>query len=309
MRQFADRGAPVLFVVAVIAACAISSPAQAGTVEARTSDELVFAAAPGETNNLTITQSAGEYSFTVVDDWPLTALGECVSIDMFTAVCTPESNVDVTATLGDLDDSAVIVVDLLGPIWGEDGADTITVTSRLSDDGFANGGRGNDTLVNQQGDNGLNGGGGDDTLTTFASHIFMRGWGGDDVLDGRTVQTIYVDAGPGRDRVMGGYGYDELSGGGGRDVLIGGRGADDISGGAGDDVLKGGPGANRMHGDGGDDLIVGGRHREFYVYGGGGSDTFLMRDGKRDTMRGEGGHDRARIDRRLDRPLGIEVLF
>jgi Tol biopolymer transport system component len=90
--------------------------------------------------------------------------------------------------------------------------------------------------------------GGDDTLTGTALADVLVGLGGDDRLTG--VSDAYVgdtlEAGPGKDILVGSFSSDRLAGGPGPDVLRGGPSGD---------VLIGGPGPDRIDGQGGRDVV------------------------------------------------------
>jgi Ca2+-binding RTX toxin-like protein len=47
----------------------------------------------------------------------------------------------------------------------------------------------------------------------------------------------------------------------------------------------------------------------YVLDGGAGADLLNARDGRRDVVVGGPGRDRARVDRRLDRVVGVEVLL
>ena len=100
---------------------------------------------------------------------------------------------------------------------------------------------------------------------------FLLGTEGRDVLRG-TSQPDLVDAGGGADAVYGN---------GGNDLILGGRGADVIKGGRGHDMLLGGAG----------------------------NDTLFSRDRESDAVYGDSGHDRAVVDRKLDRVTGVERVY
>ena len=74
---------------------------------------------------------------------------------------------------------------------------------------------------------------------------------------------------------------ERIVGTGGPDTICGLAGNDPLTGGAGADILDGGAGA----------------------------DTLNARDGRRDVVRGGPGRDSARIDRSLDRVIGVERLL
>jgi Ca2+-binding RTX toxin-like protein len=92
------------------------------------------------------------------------------------------------------------------------------------------------------------------------------------------------------DVLRGTSGHDVICGFGGNDRLFGRGGADVLVGGAGNDRLDGGPGADEMEGDAGNDVL-------------------LARDLARDRISGDGGRDRAHVDRRLDVVKTVERLF
>ena len=91
---------------------------------------------------------------------------------------------------------------------------------------------------------------------------------------------------------------DVLVGASGPDVICG-LGGDRLYGGAGRDQLDAGAGNDRLVGRGGIDRLLGGK----------GADLLLARDGVQDRVEGGAGHDRARLDRVLDRRLGVETVF
>jgi Ca2+-binding RTX toxin-like protein len=105
---------------------------------------------------------------------------------------------------------------------------------------------------------------------------------------GRRARVCTIEGTRGRDRLRGTPGNDVICAFGGRDVVDG-RG--------GSDIIFGGPGADRIKGGRGKDAL----------YGNAGGDRFNSRDGKRDRVRGGGGTDSARVDRR-DRVRQVEQV-
>ncbi len=109
---------------------------------------------------------------------------------------------------------------------------------------------------------------------------------------------IWVNAGPGRDRIYGGAGDENLGGGSGRDVIDGGRGndivrggtdRDDVAGGDGNDYVQGNAGNDTLAGGWGDDRITGGTGVD-QIRGGDGNDRIA--GGKdADTIKGGAGDD------------------
>ena len=266
-------------------AFALSAPAQAGTVEF--DGVVTFRAAPGESNNLQITEAAGGV-FTIVDSVPLTT-ESCFQADVFTAVCSIEFGISVAAEMGDLDDTAVIVVDFAPRVDGGEGADTITVSADL----FA--------------DASMDGGPGDDEISTRATFSEIYGRGGNDLIDARNGLVTEAFGGWGDDRLLGGIDEDFFVSNRGHDTLIGGAGRDVLHGDGGHDVVRGGRGHDVLSGSQGDDVIIGGAGSDF-ARGGRGNDTFLMRDGYLDRIRGSYGFDRAAIDQ-YDRVRFVERLL
>jgi hypothetical protein len=74
------------------------------------------------------------------------------------------------------------------------------------------------------------------------------------------------------------------------------------------ETIWGTPGRDTICGLGGNDRLVGGGGSDV-LQGGAGLDTLNARDGRRDVVRGGGGRDRARIDRGLDRVVGVETIL
>jgi hypothetical protein len=91
-------------------------------------------------------------------------------------------------------------------------------------------------------------------------------------------------------------------------VITGTARADVLVGTPGRDIIRGLGGRDLIRGLGGNDRLVGGAGRD-RLYGGRGRDTFFARDRRHDSLYGGLGHDRARVDRPLDRRRSIERLF
>ena len=157
-------------------------------------------------------------------------------------------------------------------VWGGTAGD---VLSSAADETVLRGGPANDTITFQQTfDPSAFGGPGDDSIT-FSGSTFdtqVRGNAGDDVITATGQGSFQV--------IIGGAGDDTIDGGGGHDVISGGTGDDRLVGGAGHD----------------------------YLVGNWGADTIVARDGFRDRVHGQDGHDRARVDH-LDRISEVEELF
>jgi Ca2+-binding RTX toxin-like protein len=171
-----------------------------------------------------------------------------------------------------------LITNGISDVYGGKAGDRMSITRGPSVD-LALWGRGGDDKLIARGDwrafrlGLLLGGADDDTLinATRGDSISLRGAGGNDALQG----------GVGQDRLAGQAGNDLLFGEGGKDFEFGGEGADLLEGGA----------------------------RYDFMAGGGGPDVFRARDGGRDRVKGGLGRDRARVDRRLDRILEVELIF
>lgn len=260
-----------------------SAPAVAATV-AVTPDTpegppttLVYRAAPGEANDVTITTN-GAYAFVgwLVSDTgaPLTAGARCTALDAHTASCPfteSEINIAVDVDLGDLNDYASVA----GACGAEENEEDFPCAGVT-----VNGGSGLDIVFGSDAaPSTLYGGEGDDHLLAGERGAVLDGGPGDDWLIGAA----------GRDRLLGRAGDDRLDGHAGNDVARGGDDADRISGGWGHDIISGGPGR--------DDLRGGPR-----------DDTIYARDGYRDDVNGGMGRDQAGIDRGRDRVRSIERI-
>jgi RTX calcium-binding nonapeptide repeat (4 copies) len=195
-------------------------------------DMVAVTAAPGETNHLTVAETAispGRIRYLVRDTLePVVAGPGCERVD------EPPPASAVVCTAG-----------TLGPLRLGDGDDWIT-----SPRGWASGGDGNDVLTIDFGD--ANGGKGHDVLLVDTG--VSEGGGGNDLLIGGRGA-----GGRGNDRLivrsgMGDSGADSLScflprtsgcylnGGAGDDLLTGGAGIDRLVAGAGRDAVDCGPG-------------------------------------------------------------------
>ena len=110
-------------------------------------------------------------------------------------------------------------------------------------------------------------------LTGTPGRDRLTGGGGDDQISGLA----------NNDQLRGGGGDDRIDGGDGNDRLFGEAGADDLDGGTGDDQLSGGDGAGTLTGGAGRDVLDGGA----------GDDTFVLdkNDDATDVLRGGEGTD------------------
>ena len=219
---------------------------------------LHYVAAPGERNDLVVSETpSGEVRFQDAGA-PVTAGNGCRQVARDEAVCPRAS---MTLAMGDGDDAAAMETQF-GLIEGEAGDDRLT------------GGAGTDTLSGGPGTDELHGGAGDDVLDDFdtaeVADTFDGGPGSDDVsyalrrtaivarLAGRVAgglngEDALVDV----EGVIGGSGSDLLVGSGGDDDLDGGGGRDELRGRGGDDRLQGGLRTDELDGGRGDDKLIG----------------------------------------------------
>jgi Ca2+-binding RTX toxin-like protein len=127
---------------------------------------------------------------------------------------------------------------------GSQVADTINITDQL----WASGDSGNDTITSGNGNDYLDGGDDNDVLTSGFGADTLFGGLGNDILN----------SGGEADRLEGGAGNDSLNAGSGDDVLLGDAGNDTLVGGSGNDTLTGGAGSDQFRWASGDntDLIT-----------------------------------------------------
>jgi len=146
----------------------LPAAAHAGTVS-RNGGSLVFAAAPGEANNLVVS-GVDKYSFTDLGATPTAGSG-CTMVGT-RVTCDGAGVTEITIQLSDGDDQASAHLRVPVSIDGGDGNDALK--AGLADDLIA-GGNGNDTLDGFGGADRYVGGAGDDTINTVG--------GGTDTLD------------------------------------------------------------------------------------------------------------------------------
>jgi Ca2+-binding RTX toxin-like protein len=345
--------------IAVLAgamALAVAAPAQAGTARldttsdprAGTTVDLVYEAAPGEANKVTVSgegNASGTTALVVRDlagalpgpgcTRPAPADGTHVRCPVPPGA-TAES---FQAMLGDSDDSLVLLataVALIGNVNGGDGNDSIVSS------GTMHGGPGNDSMRGgdigdffDEGNSGngsdrIVGGGGVDHLSyqgrLRSVSVDSQGDRDDGERGERDRVAGDVEAftgGRGEDRLIGNRRDNELSGRQGADVLIGGRGDDGLyahhigrPGGRTADRLSGGPGDDTLTGSNGPNRMNGGGGRDFFAAGRG-DDLILGADGRLDEVGCGLGFDRARLDgldfvdvhcERTDRPEPVAAV-
>lgn len=253
--------------VCVAVALSLGSPALAGTVDVEPGKGLVFRAAPGETNDVTVLDDrrVGNVLWRSIVDLgaPLVLGPDCVAGEPATCPSGPTS-----LFLGNRDDRATMRSQIVyAYIYGEGGDDTVHSDGETAygyggpgDDhvrvsahvGYAYGGTGDDQLTGGAGIyNEVHGDGGDDLLVqgTIAYCAILFGDGGADTLLGHgsncgvSKTTPLASGGSGPDALVvtsppGGDESWRLDGGDGADYVVAGGGADVIAGGAGPDFIQ-----------------------------------------------------------------------
>lgn len=116
---------------------------------------------------------------------------------------------------------------------------------------------------------------------TGSEQLYAYGYGGNDTIWGNT-NNDYIDGGDGNDYLYGWSGNDTLWGWNGNDYLDGGTGNDYLGGESGNDTLLGGSGNDYLSGGIGDDRLTGSTSRTYNsleydtLAGGSGWDIFVL---------------------------------
>jgi Ca2+-binding RTX toxin-like protein len=312
-----------------IAACALSAvlagQASAANVSSTTQKRLVFEAAPGEANQVTITASG---TGVVVTDTGATLTSDtsvypiaCTLDSAQQATCPDVDHLDIR--LGDMDDTFTNDTGLQSRVTGGAGMDTL------------NGGSGVDYLLGEADRDTINGGDGDDIIHSQGGAIdaVNCGPGRDTVVadstdfldascdDGDTQTSggppgqgeapppsssgpppVLTPSAPGVPspipvkgcpvQFIGTPHADRIDGTGAGDRLYGMGSADVLNGLGGDDCLFGMAGSDALYGGEGNDLIHGGGGKD-RVFAGPGADR-VFGDGGGDRLKGQSGNDRLR---------------
>jgi Ca2+-binding RTX toxin-like protein len=273
-RRVARRVMFVALAGAAVATVGTGATSAAGTTE------LIYKAAPGQTNDITLVEDGSDL---VITDTGATTLPRslkgCTAVPVAVGVsarCTVAGSVIVRLELGDGDDH--ILSDMLLPRF------TLDVDA----------GEGNDIIEPGDGNDRIDGGPGDDTLYGGYGNDEVFGRDGADYLNGSPGADL-VDGGGGFDFMFGDAGADRMIGGGDTDYMFGQGGADIMDGGALHDLVDGGPGNDTLRGGVGDDELRGGNGYDV-MDGEGGDDLLRGRDGETDSMTCGAGTDTARVD-------------
>ncbi len=177
-------------------------------------------------------------------------------------------------------------------VFGQDGNDTITMSTLVKKQTLLSGGNGNDVITGGSGIDFISGGLGTNTInggagtgdslvekgdfsmtlvqgTTKVNGSLTTTGGLTDVLvlnriecaqltSGDSGNTLDASAFTGNVTLIGGAGADTLKGGKKNNILVGNGGNDTLNGGAGKNVMIGGAGADTLNGNAGQDLMIGG---------------------------------------------------
>ncbi|WP_149829301.1 calcium-binding protein [Streptomyces tailanensis] len=241
--------------------------------------ELWYKAAPGQTNDLTISakveqRSEWEYVYVLTFDDRYEMAIESNAAEWDECVFPSASDRTVVQCAVEIpqnsDDTDIYDVTV------RDGDDTVTIPAGNSAYATIYGGPGSDfidsasgapVLKGEDGNDRLNGGGGvwgvgpyggkgHDTITGCALDCY--GGAGDDTLTGDADgNVLYGESG--NDTVYGKQGRDVLNGGTGNDKLHGNRGADRLYGNEGNDTLWGDQDNDALYGNNGNDTLYGGQ--------------------------------------------------
>jgi Ca2+-binding RTX toxin-like protein len=310
-----------------LALLALPSAASAATATADTQKRhgttfgpVTFKAAPGETNDLVVTQANGRLRFherlQLVE-----AKGDCEQVNDKTVSCPVTEDI-AKVKLGDRGDIAE--VEGLVEVFGGKGPDVLKGSQGFDDlngQGGADelsGKRTGDELNGGPGKDVVGGGGGDDDLIDgekdghAAKDSYSGGSDRDTAGSDRGDMIIYAsrdkaleinlatDKVPAGDELgdiesaEGGSAGDFLKGDAGENHLVGGGGADRLRSGDGDDVVDGSRGADDLSGDYGDDLLNGGTGADEFN-GGAGNDSLIADDNVGESVEcGSGPGDLAR---------------
>jgi Ca2+-binding RTX toxin-like protein len=229
---------------------------------------LVYTAAAGQINQVTVTESTNDeinvMRYVIDDVVPITIGTGCfytdptddTKISCTVAVAIDDPDGPLTMDLGDGDDTVTfdnrsyqayygVHIDLGAGNDRETDASVLDVNTIL-------GGAGNDTIT--VADKAWAGGGdGNDTLHVGTGATAVGGAGNDVIYGGDKRQTLSGD--DGNDTIYGGKGPDTFYGGKGNDVLYGNSGNDALYGNSGNDKLYGGPGNDTLSGGPGTDVL------------------------------------------------------
>ncbi|GII55397.1 hypothetical protein Pth03_37860 [Planotetraspora thailandica] len=233
-------------------------------------NRLVYTAALGQTNKVTVTESfTSGYTdivYVIDDVVPISAGSGCTYPDsadhtkVSCTVATVDSQDPYSIMKMDVRDGNDIVAvnNKTGQVYYSNmiylgtGKDRLTDTGRV-DGNYVWGQAGNDTITVGEAATVF---AGDDNDAVYASgnYTLVEGGKGNDVIRGGAGNQI-LSGTDGNDSIYGGTGNDLLYGGKGNDIVYGNSGNDQLYGNSGNDKLYGGPGKDRLSGGPGRNTI------------------------------------------------------
>lgn len=298
---------PLLALAALLVLPSVASAATAtADIEKRHGTRfgpVIFNAAPGEENRVTVTQTNGRLRFHDSSN-RVTASGDCVQMDAHTATCPVTEDIarvllrnraDVATVEGLVEARGGSGTDLLRGSNGFDNLDGQT------GDDVLRGKRGGDRLRGAGGSDELRGGRGDDDLIdgerdgNANPDVFIGGTSRDTPGSDRGDMLSYAMRGEalqvnllagmapegdeirGLESVEGGSGDDHLTGDGDDNHLVGNFGNDSLRTRGGDDFASGDLGDDELRGASGNDTLNGGEGLDEFD-GGTGDDDLVAND-------------------------------
>jgi Ca2+-binding RTX toxin-like protein len=289
--------------------------------------QLVYSAFPNETNDVTMTQSGGNFVFSDPGA-PILAGPGCTAVNANQVSCAIAGVGFVDIDLGDLNDQVHVADDVR---LQQGFSPAVNASGGPGNDLMAPGANSNSSFFGEAGNDTLQGSSGSDRLDGGSENDAISGNGGDDDLVGGSGDDS-IDGGPGGDFIDGGTqanGADAVAGGDGRDALSYSNRIEDlhitedgtaddgsacpgascegdnvqpdveqVNGGDGNDSITGSGVNNQLEGNGGNDVLdgAGGGDRLFAGNGddsltGGGGDDHLAGELGADNLQGGAGDD------------------
>ncbi|WP_159788702.1 beta strand repeat-containing protein [Sodalinema gerasimenkoae] len=173
-------------------------------------------------------------------------------------------------------------------VWGRDGNDTIIGALNSVEPGSTLLGNAGDDYIRSRGiGDRVFGGRGADTIVNDNGQALIYGDLGSDYLLARESRTT----------LFGGRSFGEATAEEGKNTLVSQGGKNILMGGGGNDYLIGEAGEDTMAGGDGDDTAIGGLRGQSFIFGNKGADYLLTRStGKGDTLFGGQGNDKLIVD-------------
>ena len=243
-----------LLVLAIVTVLTVPAAANAWTVSV-SGNQLRVDAAPGEANDLAITQldpatlSLADSVLASPDPLP----AACTRIEAESMTCDTAGLSSLLVDSGDGNDLVAVDGNVLTPtLIGGEGNDQLSIAGTA---GSLDGGSGDDTVSGDQGADLITGGPGGDQIDSGAGNDTVDAGNGDNSVSAGDGDDS-VNTGGGLDTVDAGIGNDTVNSGDGEDSIDGGDGNDTLTGEGGNDALDGSSGTNKLRGGDGDDTLT-----------------------------------------------------